>query len=634
MQSPRWTWLTLIACAAAAGSAAAQQGIAPADAVHGAEAPAAAAEEGEPGRQWVLPPVSWWGSAAYDLRATSAEREGTTVGQLITGSLGLRTFVYQPWFALVSGNLSLTSSWTETDPDTPAGSLVDASLHEQIRSREQFATGYARLDLFPQSRFPFEAHYEKTDSRIDSGLSSTFNFQTMNVGFSQRYRPRSGTWDVTGGYDRREQTALGFKAIQDDVTGDFNTQWKHNQLNLNGTRSHARSELIEDESRYSTLVGRHNYAPSSALSVDTTANWTRTEERSPLLGSDLQVMQWSSVGLYRRENSPLQLTGTVRALSLREEDSGTGTDAWGGTLGANYDFNTNLRLTANAGVAVTSSATGDTTGLAFSLGATYQGDSIRLGNGRYDWFTGATAGVTTTEGDQVESEQQTALNLQLGHTYTHIWQTGQLSSLTLTAGQTLSYLRTDSNLDQPGIFALGELSTLMNSISGTWQVGGEGRTAYARANYSDTMTLEGPDNRFQLFNFQLSGNFEFDNRRSLTGDLTYQETTQENSLRLDNLSLVTGRQTSRGASGEIVYRHQRPFGVPRLRFESRLKLAQDVLRQPGTLLSLPDRETKLWENRLDWSLGRIDATIILRLSEVDGRQREAFMFRIQRTFGN
>ncbi|NNU43918.1 hypothetical protein [Ramlibacter montanisoli] len=74
--------------------------------------------------------------------------------------------------------------------------------------------------------------------------------------------------------------------------------------------------------------------------------------------------------------------------------------------------------------------------------------------------------------------------------------------------------------------------------------------------------------------------------------------------------------------------------MPRLRFVSRLKLAQDVLKQPGTLLTLPDRETRLWENRLDWSVGRLDTQVILRFSQVDGRGRQSIMFRVQRSFGN
>jgi hypothetical protein len=635
MQSPRWTWLTLIACAAAATGAGAQQGPAPADATQGATP--AAATDGTDSREWLIPPIGWTGSLAYDVRATRAHGEGSTLSQLVTGNVGARTFIYQPWFARVSGNLGLTGSWTQqhSERSAPDGPLqVDASLHEQIRTREQFATGYGRIDVFPQSRFPFEAHVERNDSRIDSGLASTFNFQTQNIGFSQRYRPVSGLWDLNAGYDRREQDGLGFKATQDLVTADFNTHWKYNQLNVNGSDSRARSTGILDESRYGTLIARHNFAPSTALSVDTTANYTRTQEKATSLASDLQVLQWSSVGLWRRENSPLQLTGTARALHLREDLSDAALDAWSATLGSNYDYSPNLRLTANTGFNTTRSGSSDANGLAATAGATYQGDSLSVGGARYDWFTGGTVGVTSTQGSRVESEQQSALNLQLGHTLTRVWTTGQLSSLTMNAGQTLSYTQVRSNLQHAGDLGLADLTALLNTISGTWNSGGSDRNAYARATYSDSMAILGPDNRFQLFNFQLSGNFELDNLRSFTGDVTYQRTWQENVTRLDGVTtLPSSRQGAMGASGEVVYRHQRLFAVPRLRFESRLRLAQDVLKQPGTLLTLPDRETKLWENRLDWSVGRIDAQAILRLSYVDGRRREALMFRIQRSFG-
>lgn len=633
MQSPRRTWLTLIACAAAATAAGAQQGPAPADATQGG-VPAADSTES---REWLIPPIGWNGSLAYDVRATRAHGEGSALSQLITGNIGARTFIYQPWFARVSGSLGLTGSWTQDHPDrsAPDGPLqIDASLHEQIRTREQFATGYGRIDVFPQSRFPFEAHVERNDSRIDSGLASTFNFQTQNIGFSQRYRPVGGAWDLNAGYDRREQNGLGFKATQDLVTADFNTHWKYNELNLNGSKSHARSTGIQDESRYSTLIARHNFVPSTAMSLDTTANYTRTQENTASVGNDLQVLQWSSVGLWRRENSPLQLTGTARALQLREDLSNTTLDTWGATLGANYDYSPNLRLTANGGFNATRSGSSDVNGLAGSLGANYQGDSVSVGGARYEWFTGGTVGATSTQGSGVESEQQTALNLQLGHTLTRVWSTGQLSTLTMNAGQTLSYTQIRSNLSHAAALGLTDLTALLNTLSGTWNSGGSDRNAYARVTYSDSIALQGPDNRFQLFNFQLSGNFELDNQRSFTGDVTYQRTWQENATRLDGVTSVPlSRQGASAASGEVVYRHQRLFGVPRLRFESRLRLAQDVLKQPGTLLTLPDRETKLWENRLDWSVGRIDAQAILRLSSVDGRRREALMFRIQRSFG-
>lgn len=195
MQSPRWTWLTLIACAAAAGNVGAQQ------------APAGAPEEsGQPSRrEWVIPPIRWNGSLSYDLRMTHAPQEGNTRTQLVTGNLGLRTFIYQPWLAVVSGNVGLTNSWTSQDGPPGSGAFgTDASLHEQLRSRQQFLTGSARVDVFPQSRFPFEAHIDRNDSRVGGGLASSVDYSTTRFGFSQRYRPVNGIWNVSGGYDHNE----------------------------------------------------------------------------------------------------------------------------------------------------------------------------------------------------------------------------------------------------------------------------------------------------------------------------------------------------------------------------------------------------------------------------------------------
>ena len=629
MLSARWTWLTLIACAAAAQSAGAQQ----------AAAAAAAPPEEEPqeqARAWRLPPFLWTGSLAYDLRMSRASQEASSRSQLVTGNLGLKTYIYQPWLAVVTGNVGLTSNWSsQSSGATVSGPFgTDASLHEQIRSREQFLTGNARVDVFPQSRFPFEAHVERNDSRIDSGLASTFDFQTTNFGFSQRYRPVNGTWTATGAYDHREQSGQGFRAKQDTFNGDYGTRWKFNELNLSMSQSRARSVESDDDSRFGSLVARHNYVPSSALSINSTANWTRTQERAAVAATDLQVLQWSSVGLWRREGSPLALTGSARALHLREDLGGTALDSGGLTLGANYEYNKNLRLTANTGFNTTRSADHQANGFTGTVGAAYQGDTLSFADVRYNWFASGSLGTSLNQGSDTPSEQQTALNLQLGHTATRSWALGQESSFSVNAAQTLAWTQTRSNLHSLDEVGGGKHTSLLNTLAATWQTGGGGRTAYLRTSYSDSMELQGGNNRFQLFNFQLSGNYEIDNRRSFSGDLTFQRTWQSTDTLLDGAAVVpSGRAGTMGASGEVTYQEQRVFGVPRLRFISRLKLAQDVLKQPGTLLSLPDRETRLWENRLDWSVGRLDTQLILRLSQVDGRNRQSLMFRIQRMFG-
>jgi hypothetical protein len=173
---------------------------------------------------------------------------------------------------------------------------------------------------------------------------------------------------------------------------------------------------------------------------------------------------------------------------------------------------------------------------------------------------------------------------------------------------------------------------MVNGVAATWQLARGERSAYARASYNDSMELGGGHARFQLLNFQLSGSLEFDRYSSLVGDLTYQRTNQRPSELVDP-AVVIARTGNTGTSAEISFINQRLFGVPRLRFLSRLRLAQDVLRQPGTLTFLPDRETRLWENRLDYAIGRIETQLVLRLSEVEGRRLQSLTLRIQRNFG-
>ncbi len=624
MQSPRWTWLTLIACAAAAGSAGAQV------------APDPAVEPESEGRAWRIPPIQWNGSVSYDLRSHRGDDEGSSLAHLVTGTLGLRTYVYQPWLAVVSGSVGLTTSWSRDSRPAGSGAFgTDPSLHETIRGREQFLTGNASVSVFPQSRFPFEFHVDRADSRINSGLASTFDFQTTSWGFSQRYRPLTGRWNATGGFEHREQSGVGFRASQDALTSEFGTSWKHNDASLGASHSRARTEGTDDDSRFTTLVGRHSYVPSTDLSVNSTANWTRTQEGAFAAQTDLNVLQFSSVGMLRR-GPKLSLTGSARALVLREEFSGAAVDSGGLSLGANYELSPQLRLTANAGVNATRSDESAASVLTGSVGAAFQGETREIAGARYDWFTSGSVGGALNQGSEVPSERQANVSLQLGHTMARSWRMGEKSNLSLNAGQTISWTdsRTSARDDDPTLVAdrsNGARTSLLNTIGLTWQSGGDGRTVYARTSYNDSLEFQSRD-RFQLFNAQLSGNLEFDNRRSLTGDLTFQHTRQSTGLVLDGGA--NGNATTTGASGEISYQHQRLFGVPRLRFVSRLKLAQDVLKQPGTLLTLPERETRLWENRLDWSVGRLDTQVILRFSQVDGRGRQSIMFRVQRSFGN
>jgi hypothetical protein len=619
MQAYRWSWLPLIACAAA--------GVA-------AQTPADTTDEQEVEREesnWVLPPLRATGSLSYDFRGSRGSGSDASA-HLVTANVALQTFVYAPWLATVSAEIGASSGWSR---QKSAVFLFNDGLSDTIsqdsRTRDRFVTGTLRATLFPASRFPFEAHITRADSRNDSGLGMVLGFRTQNIGLSQQYQPEGGAYRVWGRYDHNEQTAMGLRSKQDLLSADFSTGWKNNNIGLGGSHSRARDVGTDNDTRFDTLVLRHDYSPGRALSVNSTVNWTRARDLSEASRGDLQLLQWSSVGIWQQESTGLSLTGSARATALRESVRGNSLDSVGATLGANYTFNPKLRLTANVGVNTTRSDASDSTSLSGSTGASYQGDTYTFAGATYQWFAGASLGGSVGTGSDTETDRHGDLNLQLGHSISRpLSLLGQ--EVSLSATQSLGWSRGWSTRAVEDGSGANGARQLLSSVSATWQKPGDEGNLYVRTMYSDAMTLGEANQRFQMFNFQVSGGLRLDNQRSFTGDLTYQQTWQRGNTVGHTLDAASERIGRSSVGGEISYRHNNLFGVPRLHFSTRIRLAQDVLRQPGSLLSLPDRETRLWESRLTWNVGRLDADLNLRLSQIDGHNVRSFLFRVQRSF--
>ncbi|MBI5275359.1 MAG: hypothetical protein HY854_02780 [Burkholderiales bacterium] len=619
----------MLACLAAAGACAQDVDNPP------AETPdtTAAAPLQEPSSFFPIPagpwlgPVPLGGTLTYDLRASRGRDEGASLSHLLTGSLHGRTYIFEPWFATLGGILRLSTATSragaiETGPFAP---------REAMTTTEQFITGNARLEVFPRSRFPFELHVEHNDSRVGTGLQSTVDFRTLNIGFSQRYRPVGNGWRLYGAYDHYSQVAGGQSQSQDVLTGEYAAHWKGNDLSVGLSASQARRSG-GDSTMFQSLVTRHNYTPAPALSVDTTVNLTHTQDRLAGAPSDLAVLQWSSVGVYQPEGEKYSLTGTARAMMLREDVTGNSLESFGLTLGGTYNVSGNVRLSASGHTTLTRGDAGTAQSFSGAGGASWQGDSIEFAGIRWDPFASATLGASTASGSGVE-ETQTQLQAQAGHSLSRPIRLSDTSGLVLQMSQTLSatHIRTTAP-PVPGALPPSQRA-LLHTASATWTASAGSASAYARIALSDSRELTGNRSHVQLANFQLSGSFEFDTRSSVTGDLTVQRTLQVTGASSLGLAAPGERSVSVGASGEITYRHQRLFGVPRLVFTSRLKLAQDVLRQPGSFLTVPERETALWENQLTWGMGRLEAQVLLRISQVEGRRREALVLRAQRSFG-
>lgn len=634
---PRRTLLALVACA----STAVPLGAVAQEAATGTEdVPSAVTGSLLSGLGLTLrqAPVETSGAVSYDLRVSAAPDEGKSIAHLVTASLNADTYIYQPWFATVAGTVRFTTGrYSERVTHTAESGIFEPG--EQA-SRDRFLTGQARLSLFPKSRFPFEAHVERSDSRIDSGEASVLSYRSQSIGFSQRYRPASDSYTLAGSFARRDQWSLGARDTQHTLVGDFATRWKHHDVTLGGAWNEATRRMTDERSQFRTLVARHNYAPSGDLSLNTTVNWSQTSEEMLVSSTQQMVLQWSTVGLWRQGRSPLTLTGAVRGLAVRDElGDGRSLNSFGATLGANYELNKNARLAASGSISSVSADSADATSFSGSVNAGWQADPVEFKGLRYDWFANATAAANATSNsvaadlaERLAARQtQGSLAAQLGHSLARSIPIAQ-SNLVLSAAQTLA---ASANRSSPSQKDVRERSTtLQHTLGATWDVSGPDRRGYARGTYSDSAELGGGGARFQLLNFQLSGNFHVDRHQSVTGDLTWQRIDQRIAEPAEGNATGPERLESRSVGGEISYRHQRLFGYPRLRFTSRLRLAQDVLNQPGMLSTIPDRETKLWENRLEWSIGRLESQLVARLSEVEGKRRKLLMWRIQRTFGH
>lgn len=588
--------------------------------------PARAAATQGSGIVWGLPPVLLNGSVAYDLRVDRIEDGPRRVQHLLGLQLNATTFLYAPWLATLGLSLGLTQS-RSASADQP-----DADL-------DRFITGGLRLHVFPRSRFPFEARYETADSRTDSSLLGGFDYRSRTLALAQRYRPESGAFSISATYERRSQDSEAFgEDTQEALLGDFNTSWKRHHLSASVARSVNRRRSTAEEAEFTSAVARHSYGYGNGLSVETSANWAESDEQLLTGPEQIRVAQWSSVALWRPEAvAGLTVTGSARGFSLDSEGDfvGTSTDSLGLGAGATYEVNRNLRLAANSTMTRVDGALSETIWVA-SAGASWQGDTIRLGDYQYDWNTGVSASRASSDHDGAEDEQ--SVSGAVGHTLGRVWLLPSTATVAASLGQSLSVTRSSGAL-----FAGaaedddGHSRSLSHSASLTWSASGVDRSAYARLSFADARQFDGDRAHFQLMNLQVSGSYEVDRNRSWSGDITVQRVLQR-SMPLGEPQpfdpFGPSRITTQSASGELSWRQLRVFGVPRLRYTSRLRLSHDTQRQRSALLPLPDRETASWENRLDYQIGRLETALALRVAQIDGSWRQLLLFRVQRNFGD
>lgn len=558
------------------------------------------------GPAWALP-IDVSGSVGYSFRSFDTDRTSATSNQLL-GNLHLRSYLWQPWFATFEAGFTLTQDNSELDDGT-----------NRTSTNSNIATGDLTLNVLPESRTPFRLVYQATDSRVDNitvdnpliKLSGE-EFKTTNLDLRQSYITEEGH-RVQARYGTRTWESDTGGDYTDDVVGielDYRPQrqrllFRGNIENIDQSRTGRRQDnLILDVDHY--------YFPNDDFRVDTKASHYNLD--STFNGSTglvdtttTNITQASSFTFWRPIDRRWTVSAGARAYTMAGDNSAQSSDqnSIGVTAGAFYQYSKHLRFDGNASFSNNDVGGANQNLQRQRLGVLYQSDLHDVKGFTYEWY--GSGGIDNQIDPDTEMQSVTAT---LGHDAQKFWVAGQAASLRLSLSQAVNALA--------GVGDSNSALRLDHSASLGWnEAAGQG-TTLVQVTVSDSRNFGDLNDEQQLINFQASRYQTITHRSTLSGHLTLQTVSREFGTNYPNNGAVTS------ATGQVTYTQITLFNVPRLQFNSDLRLSQASTSE--------GRDRNEWENRLDYTIGLVDTSLSLRLLDNGEDSSSLLYFRVIRRF--
>lgn len=619
---------------------------------------AAASIEGTPGSKagatgevqggggiWAVPVrVRIGGSLSYDLRRSLNEGDSTKEQNMLsTLRASANTFIWEPWIAQVNGNLGISAVRSIADQNDASNTTKNLVL-----------TGGGQLSLLPMTSFPFEVHFDRSDSRVASELVSVEGYSSKRIGFSQQYFQHNKSFMF--GWDRSTQDAASSGRDQQDtwrMTASHGAG-KH-RFSWNGDRSRNTRIRTGESVTMNNLTLQHSYAPAAMLSIENMANISRSRFELSDAENHTDLAQLSSLAFWRSETRPLTISTGVRLLAM-EAESSDGTDGFAGmrarnanaNVGLTYDLTRALNFNASVNINMTD-ANGDRN-LASNqmVGLNYRPDARKIGEFNYNWSVG---GLANNSSD-FEGNGTSYANTYLSHSLTRSMNIGEGAWLSVDFSQSFSAAKTFGAVDDAPSYS----RQISHSAGASWSRSQGAGSAMVRLSASDSRSLDGSEDYFQLINLQASSNLMTSGYTSWNGSFTVQATRQgQNNMLLQadptrgTVGISFGKRDEfvTTSSGGVAYQNSRLLGVRRLQFGSELRMNSNALLP---LFNGPqDQEMAAWQNRLDYSIGRTQLRVNTMLSRIKQpvnsnagstaagsrtRLNKAIMFSATRSFGS
>lgn len=566
-------------------------------------------------------PFNWWGELGYDFLSNQFESGVDRVEH--TGLLRLNAagFIHQPWLATVEGGLGMYLRRADTDSgDSTSDNFI----------------GNARLRMFPLSRFPLELFAEKSDSRTDTDLTGLAIDRTR-YGINQSYTSKGGA-SMSVGYEHSDTTNITTNTasgehLREDVSdllkARFNKAFGAHSIafDANANRVDITNSIDFNESVFSTL--RHAYRPSPSFSSEDMLTYNKNDITTENSKFESDVIQLNSFGFWRPHTKrPLRINGTIRALTRENETLAVASEAQTatGTLGANYEWSPRWVFNGNVGITGAEADEESTTTHFQGLNAIYTSANYKPFNLDASWFGQMDLRNTNTDDDRLQEA-----GAQIGYNLDKNIFTENRHAYSFGFRQSINSLADSEDFSSMTLFTTG---------SASWNRRGTRSNGMARFSMSDNRTVaSGPDSEniegeFQLINLQASVDSKLSSTSSFRANATLQVSRNERPEIAGIIDAGNGDWIPT-STVDITYYKLGVFQVPHLSFYSTLRSVSNsfapVVGEPTGRVKRDDNQ---WENRLEYTVGRLQLRVVSRLSDIQGSKQNYFLFQVRRMIGD
>lgn len=588
---------------------------------------------------WGIPPVRWGGNTTSNYNLNNSSNGSKTFSETETVNLRASSYIYQPWYAQVSGDLGLLTGMSRQN----GGTVADSS-GQSAGSRSTSMTYGGNINLFPMSRFPFQAYAQSSDSRA-SANSIGAHYTSMRMGARQSYRPEIGSENYSASIDRSIVTSSEVRSVVDAMQASFGTNIDNHGINASARYSSSSGDIGGQGSKLFGLTGSHSWHADEDLSVATSASYTNNQI-SMLSGNGLstnnsQMLQASSFATwYPDEDLPLTITGGGNFLHINTvtDNASLAFNSLNGYANANYRISNNLFATAGLTAAQNTSNGSSQFSTGQSASVSYSGNTLIFGEYSYNWGTGGGISnliVSTGKANRSASGQ-------IQHSLLRNVILSETSALTLNASQGLS-LGTNSTS--------GATSVLTHSGGASWRLGlGDQTSGMLTTTVSDSRSAGSYPSHFRSLSAQGNIQTQLSGHSALAANINFvlsQQITTPQNIQTEIIPSPTpgtiptvatkNDSTTLNGAGQVTYSHRNPFGVSNLFYSATLMVnaSQSNLRLvSGDPNTLTWQTGKVLQQNADYRVGRLSFRLTNSFSTLNGKKNASLFFMIGREFGD